>query len=259
MDYQLKDKVALVTGGSHGLGKAICLGLAAEGARVAVNYFKDEAKGIDFLEQAQSVVDEIKEKYGTDAITVPCDVAHEDQVEAMFAEVDAKLGTPYILVNNAAVAPVGWVREMDFAAWKSVIDINLHGTFLCARAFLQRRWEAGEGKIVNIASQAAFCGSNSGKAPYDSSKGAVVSFTKSLAREGAAKNILVNAVAPGLIYTEMIAPMVDADPEKFISRTPLKRLATPEQIASVVIYLASEESNYMTGTTVDATGGMMMR
>jgi len=259
MDYQIKDQVALITGGSHGLGKAICLGLAAEGAHVAINYLKDDEKGLDFSDQAQAVADEIKEKFGTKAIIVAADVAVEEQVIAMFDETTEKLGNPDILVNNAAIAPVGWVREMDFATWKTVVDINLHGTFFAAKEFLKRRWEEGGGKMVNIASQAAFLGSSSGKAPYDSTKGAIVTFTKSLAREGAAKGIHVNSVAPGLIYTEMIAPMIDADPEKFLARTPLRRIATPEEIASAVVFLTGAGASYMTGTCVDVTGGMMMR
>lgn len=260
MDYQLQGKIAIVTGGSHGLGKEICLELAAEGVRVAVNYYKDDAKGIDLGDKAQGVLDEMRETYGMEGMIFPADVSNEDQVLAMFEAIDGTLGRPDILINNAAVAPTCWIRDMPLELWSSTIATNLTGTFLCCRSMIQRLFEDDrKGKIVNIASQAAFKGSNSGKAPYDASKAAVVTLTISLAREMAVNGTTVNAVAPGLIYTEMVKDAIDADPEKFLSRIPLRRIAQPEDIAKVVLFLCSHGSDYMTGATVDVTGGILMR
>jgi 3-oxoacyl-[acyl-carrier protein] reductase len=138
--------------------------------------------------------------------------------------------------------------------------VNVTGTFLCSREMIRRLLALGrKGRIVNISSQAAFRGSESGKAAYDASKGAIVAFTVSLAREMARKGIAVNCVAPGLMYTEMLKPYVDANPEKFNSRLPIGRLGLPEEVANVVAFLASDRAGFMTGATVDVSGGMLMR
>ena len=253
MDLNLKDKVALVTGASRGLGKAICLSLAAEGVKVAVNYRQNP-------EKAQAVVDQIQQKFGTEAITVLASVSNENDVISMFSQVHEKLGTVDILVNNAAVCPTGWVSEMPTEEWTQTIDINLNGTFLTSRQFVKTLLaEKKTGRIINIVSQAAFRGSTSGHAPYDASKGGIVSFTIALARELAPHGITVNAVAPGLIMTGMIAEAVKKNKQKYVSRVPLGRIAEPEEIANVVTFLSSDRAAYMTGATVDVTGGMLMR
>jgi 3-oxoacyl-[acyl-carrier protein] reductase len=247
MDLKLKNKVALVTGGSHGLGKAICLGLAAEGAAVGVNYHRNP-------EKAEAVVKEIEAK-GGQAVTVRGDIAVEADVAKMFDQ----LGVVDVLVNNAAVCPVGPITEMSEADWNRAFQVNMTGTFLCCREFVRRLEKVNRtGRIVNISSQAAFRGSQSGKSPYDASKGAIIAFTVSLARELAPKNICVNCVAPGLMYTEMLAPFIDANREKFESRVPLHRLGSVEEITNVVVFLASERASYMTGATVDVSGGLAM-
>ncbi len=253
MDLNLKDKVALVTGGSRGIGTAICLALAAEGAKVVVNY---NTNG----EKAEDVVKEIKNKYGTEAIAVGANVANESDVLNMYATITEKFSQVDILINNAAVCPVGPVREMALETWQQAMDVNLNGTFLCSREFVKLQVEKGiKGRLVNIVSQAAFRGSASGKTPYDASKGGIVTFTVALAREMAPHGVAVNAVAPGLVMTDMVAELISKDPEKYLNRVPLHRIAEPKEIADVVLFLASERSSYMTGATVDVTGGMLMR
>lgn len=253
MDLRLKDKVALVTGGARGLGKAVCLGLAAEGARVAVNYLRSAGA-------AAAVVAEIEKTHRVRALAVQADVAAEADVVAMFDRVEAALGPVDVLVNNAAYCPVVPTADIDEAEWNRAFQVNMTGTFLCARHLVRRLLAAGRtGRIVNISSQAAFRGSQSGKSAYDATKGAIVAFTVSLARELAPKGIAVNAVAPGLMYTEMLKPYVDAEPATFAARLPIGRLGRPDEVAAVVTFLASEQASFMTGATVDVSGGMLMR
>ena len=253
MDLNLKDKVALGTGGSRGLGNAICLSLAAEGAKVAVNYRRTADK-------AQAVVEEIKTKYGLDAMAIGGNVATEDDVLTIFKEVEKKFSQIDILVNNAAVCPTCQVRDMTEQMWTETIEVNMTGTFLTSREFVKRLLDADrKGRIVNIVSQAAFRGSTTGHAPYDASKGGIVSFTIALAREVAQKGIGVNAVAPGLVLTEMVAKVLKENEQKYLNRIPLHRIAEPAEVADVVTFLASERAGYMTGATVDVTGGMLMR
>lgn len=253
MDLNLKDKVALVTGGSRGLGKAICLSLAAEGAKVAVNYRRTADK-------AQAVVDEIKTQYGLEALAVGGNVAEEADVLSIFKQVTEKFSQIDILINNAAVCPTCQVKDMSKQMWTETIEVNLTGTFLTSREFVKRLLDAGRGgRIVNIVSQAAFRGSTTGHAPYDASKGGIVSFTIALAREVAQKGIGVNAVAPGLILTDMVTKVLKENEQKYLSRIPLHRIAEPKEVADVVTFLASERAGYMTGATVDVTGGMLMR
>ena len=252
MDLHLKNKVALVTGGSRGLGRAISLALAAEGAGVAVNYRESADK-------ARAVADEIT-KAGGRAVAVRADIAREAEVVAMFGEVEKALGPVAVLVNNAAYCPVVPTTQITAEEWDRAFQVNVTGTFLCSREMIRRLLALGrKGRIVNVSSQAAFLGSESGKSAYDASKGAVVAFTVSLAREMARNGIAVNAVAPGLMYTEMLAPYVDAAPEKFNSRLPIGRLGRPEEVADVVAFLASDRASFMTGATVDVSGGMLMR
>jgi 3-oxoacyl-[acyl-carrier protein] reductase len=249
----LDGKVALVTGGSRGLGRAVCLALAAEGARVAVNYRSRAA-------QAAEVVEEIRRRFGVEAAAVAGDVAAEADVAAMFDAAQERLGPVEVLVNNAAVCPTRWVKDMTLAEWEETLRVNLTGTFLACREMVRRLLAAGRrGRIVNVVSVAAFHGSTTGHAPYDASKGGVVSLTVSLAREVAPHGIAVNAVAPGMMHTDMTAATLATNLEKYTSRIPLGRIGDPEEVAHVVVLLASDRASYMTGATIDVSGGLLMR
>jgi len=253
LELKLKNKVALVTGGSHGLGTELCQSLAAEGAIVGVNYRQSR-------EKAEAVVSQLKNAYHVEAIPVPGDMAQEEDVLAMFDILEKEYSKIDILVNNAAFCPNGPITGYTRDDWEYTFQVNVTGVFVACRELVKRLLAAKrKGRIVNIVSQAAFRGSTSGHLPYDSSKGAIVSMTIALAREVAKQGIGVNAVAPGMVRTEMVAEKWRKNKEKYLARIPLQRIAEPEEIANVVTFLASEASSYMTGATLDVSGGMMMR
>jgi 3-oxoacyl-[acyl-carrier protein] reductase len=253
MDLGLRDKVAVVTGGSRGLGRAVCLGLAAEGARVVVNYRRQ-------AEEAEQVVRQIEQAGGGAALAVAADVAREADVRNLFEAAERQFGPVEILGNNAAFCPTCPVIDQPLDQWAETLAVNLTGTFLACRELVRRLTRAERpGRIVNVASTAAFLGSTTGHAPYDASKGGIVSFTVSLAREVAARGITVNAIAPGMIRTEMTEATLKANEAKYLARIPIQRIAEPREIADVVLFLVSERAGYMTGTTVNVSGGLLMR
>jgi 3-oxoacyl-[acyl-carrier protein] reductase len=252
MDLRLKDKVALVTGGARGLGKAVCRALAAEGACVAINYRSH-------AQEAEDLARELRESHRVDALALGADVAREDEVGGMFDNVVAHFGRLDVLVNNAALCPTCGLKDMSLARWSETVDVNLTGTFLTSREMVRRLTEvARPGRIVNISSTAAYLGSTTGHAPYDASKGGIISFTISLAREVARQGIAVNAVAPGMMVTEMTADTLAANREKYLARIPIGRIGDPEEVASVVVFLASDRASYMTGTVLNVSGGLLM-
>ena len=252
MELNLKGKVALVTGGSRGIGAAICRGLAAEGVHVGFNYNQN-------LPAATALADELRNHYGVKVVAVQADVGEEISVCRFIKAVDAELGPIDILVNNAAYCPSGPATSYSIEEWEKTFAINVSGTFVASRELL-KLWQERhvKGCIVNIASQAAFLGSTSGHLPYDSSKGAMISMTRALAREYGKAGIRINAVAPGLVKTEMVAANLEKKLDAYLARIPIYRIAEPEEIASVVTFLASDAASYITGATIDATGGKIM-
>jgi 3-oxoacyl-[acyl-carrier protein] reductase len=260
VDLQLTDKVAIVTGGSRGLGRAICEGLAAEGARVAIDYLCDPQAGVDLTEEAERLAADLARQYGVQTAAIAADVSDGDQVQRLFDQTELRLGLPDVLVNNAGIWPTALAHEIDEADFRRVLDINLVGSFLTCKAAVRRWLDAGRGgRIVNITSPAAFQGSTTGHAHYAASKAGLVSFSLSLAREVAPHGIHVNLVAPGMTRTEMSRDALAAGETHYIQRIPLRRIAEPSDIADVIVFLASSRAGYMTGATVDVTGGMLMR
>lgn len=252
MDLNLKKKVALVTGGSHDLGEAICRGLAAEGANVAINYRKNE-KVVDKL------IEEIKEAYNVEAIGVRGDISEEGQVKKIFDEIEDNFSTVDILVNNAAVSPTSYVKDTELELWNNTFKINLTGTFLTSRELVRRLIKLKhKGKIINISTTSAYLGSTSGRAHYDSSKGGVNSFTISLAKEVAQYGINVNAIASGLMLTDNTRERFLTNKEKYLVTIPLGRYADTKEVANVVVFLASDRSSYMTGSIINVSGGLYM-
>ena len=254
MDPGLRDQSALVTGASRGLGRAIALALGAEGARVAVGYRRER-------ELAERVAEACRRAGAPSAEAIRLDVASEAEILAAFDETARRLGDPTVLVNNAAVCPRGPAAATSRDEFQQVLEVNLTGAFLCCRELLHRLEQAARpGRIVNVASTAAFTGSSSGRqVAYDASKGGLVSLTLSLAREGAPLGVTVNAVAPGYMHTDMMAEKLAAGPERYLGRIPLGRLARLEEVAAAVVFLASRQAAYVTGSVVNVSGGLLMR
>ena len=245
----LKGKVALVTGASRGIGKAIALALAENGAAVAVNYSSSEASALE--------VAEIIRKNGGKAEIFKARVNVESEVEEMFTAVEKILGPVDILVNNAGITKDNLLMRMKTEEWDSVIDVNLKGAFLCTRRAVKGMMKNRYGKIINISSVVGFAG-NAGQFNYSATKAGIIGMTKSAALECASRGIRVNAVAPGFIETDMTASLSDDVKAAYMEKIPLKSLGKPEDIANAVVYLASPLSDYMTGQTLHLNGGMYL-
>jgi 3-oxoacyl-[acyl-carrier protein] reductase len=251
MDLGLQNKAALVTGGSRGLGRAICLALAAEGAKVAVNYSRTDPA---------ELVRQLAAANGGKAVAVRGDVSQQDAVRDIFDTAERELGPVDILINNASIWPTAVVKDMTLEQWNGTLAVNLTASFLTCREAVRRWIEAGrKGRIVNITSQAAYHGATTGHADYAAAKAALTNFTISLARETARNGIAVNSVAPGFMETDMIAEAWQKNRAKYLERIPLGRIADPAEVAAVVTFLASERASYMTGAAVHVNGGMEMR
>mgnify|MGYP000873568869 FL=1 len=243
----LKDKIALVTGGTRGIGREIAVTLAKEGANVAITYTSNE-------EKAFMVLEEIKTN-GVNAIAVKANVVNNDEVLNMVKTVEEELGTIDILVNNAGITKDNLLIRMSEEDWDSVLDVNLKGVFLCTKAVARTMMKKRYGKIINISSIVGLSG-NIGQGNYSASKAGVIGFTKSMAKELASRGVRVNAIAPGFIETDMTNILKEEIKNEMIKSIPLNSFGKPKDIANLVVFLASEESDYITGQVIKVDGGM---
>ena len=242
----------LVTGGSRGIGRATALACAVAGAAVAFNYSRDEDH-----DEARATLAALQET-GARVHATQADVADADAVAAMFAGVREALGgPPDVLVNNAAISHDGLLMMLPDAAWQRVLDVDLTGAARCCRAALRGMIAGRWGRIVNVASPAAFFGKE-GASAYAAAKGGLVALTKSLAREVARYRITVNAVSPGFVQTRLTSALDQAQREALERQIPLGRFAAPDEVATVIVFLASPAASYLTGTTVHVDGGLTM-
>ncbi|WP_183731955.1 3-oxoacyl-[acyl-carrier-protein] reductase [Desulfurispira natronophila] len=245
----LQNKVALVTGASRGIGRAIALEMGRHGASVVVNYASSQGP-------AQEVVEELQQM-GVKAIALQADVASSEECSALVQKSLDHFGQVDILVNNAGITRDGLLMRMKEEDFDAVINTNLKSAFLMSKAVVRPMMKSGGGRIINVSSVVGQMG-NAGQANYVASKAGVIGMTKSIAREVAPKNILVNAVAPGFIESDMTAGLKDSVRQTMLSHIPLGSFGSPEDVAGAVIYLSSELSKYVTGQVVAVNGGMYM-
>ncbi|MBR5909688.1 MAG: 3-oxoacyl-[Schwartzia sp.] len=245
----LDGKCALVTGASRGIGRAVALKLASEGAKVALNFAGNEAA-------ADAVKQEI-EAAGGEAILVKADVANEAAVQDMVQKTADAFGRIDILVNNAGITRDGLLARMKEEDWDAVLSTNLKGVFLTTKAAAKLMMKQRAGRIVNMASVVGVTG-NAGQANYSAAKAGVIGFTKTIAKELASRGITANAVAPGFIDTDMTSGLPDKAKEAALSGIPLGRMGTPEDIAAAVLFLVSDQASYITGQVLNVDGGMVM-
>jgi len=244
----LKEQVAIVTGGTKGIGKAICLLFAEEGARVVANFSKD-------VDAAEALMSEAKSKQLGIGL-FKADITQFDQVKEMVEETFAQYGKIDILVNNVGLVRDNFLMLMSDEDWDSLLRTNLTSLFYCCKTVIRKMIPQRRGKIINISSISGILGT-SGQTNYAATKGGVISFTKSLARELGPFNIHVNAVAPGLIESEVVSKMPKEKVETIIKSSSLGRIGKPEEVAQTVLFLASGHSDYITGQTIIVDGGII--
>ncbi|HJP66938.1 MAG TPA: 3-oxoacyl-ACP reductase FabG [Actinomycetota bacterium] len=247
MDETPTQTVAFVTGASRGIGRATSLALAKGGMAVAVGYRSDEPSATETVEKVRAD--------GGQAVAVHCDVTDEGSVGDAFKAIEAALGKPTVLVNNAGFTKDGLAMRYSTADWETTMDINLRGAFLCARKALPAMVRARWGRIINVASAAGLRG-NPGQAAYTAAKHGVVGLTKSLAREVGSRGVTVNAVCPGFVETDMVAGVADVNRQMWMNLTPVGRFATPEEVATVIAFLAGPEASYVNGAAIPVDGGL---
>ncbi|WP_223700265.1 3-oxoacyl-[acyl-carrier-protein] reductase [Sutcliffiella deserti] len=245
----LKGKTAVITGASRGIGRAIALELAEQGANIVVNYSGSEAKAHEVVEAIKGI--------GGDAIAFQANVANMDEVQALIKESITRFGTIDILVNNAGITRDNLLMRMKEEEWDDVININLKGVFNATKAVTRQMMKQRSGRIINIASIVGVSG-NPGQANYVAAKAGVIGLTKTTARELATRHITANAIAPGFITTDMTEKLSEEVKTEMLKQIPLARFGEAKDIASVVSFLASDKSSYITGQTIHVDGGMVM-
>jgi NAD(P)-dependent dehydrogenase (short-subunit alcohol dehydrogenase family) len=246
----LSDRTAIVTGAGQGMGRAVARALSHLGARIVVNDIEGE--------RARAAAEDIRSS-GGDSLAVQADVTDSPSVRRLVEEAVGRYGGVHILVNNAGILRPTRVPDISEAEWDHVIGVNLKGTFLCSQAVLPHMQEARWGRIVNLSSTAGKSVSTIGGAHYTAAKAGILGFTRHLAKEVAAHGITVNAVCPGLIDTEMVRSTISEDRiREYEQSFPISRLGTPEEVADLVVFLASDRAAYITGASLDITGGDLM-
>ena len=249
MDLNLKNKTAIITGSSRGIGKKIAETLAKEGVNVVITATNSD--------KASSVAEEIKSAYNVETLGLEHDAKSSESCKNVIAKTIEKFGSIDILVNNAGITKDMLVIQMDDNAWNDVLSTNLSGAFYTSREAAKNMLRARKGKIINISSVIGKMG-NAGQANYAAAKAGLIGITKSMAKEFAPRNICVNAIAPGFIQTDMTDALSEDTVKGIMSITPLKKLGTPEDVANLVLFLASDMSNYITGEVIAVDGGMSM-
>ncbi|HAT4365024.1 TPA: 3-oxoacyl-[acyl-carrier-protein] reductase [Clostridium perfringens] len=245
----LKDKVAIVTGGTRGIGRAIALKLADNGANIVINYRNSDKEA----EELKAILEE----KGVKVLTVKCDISNFEDSKKLMNKCKEVFGKIDILVNNAGITKDTLIMRMKEEDFDSVIDVNLKGSFNCAKHASAIMLKQRFGKIINMTSVVGIAG-NAGQVNYAASKAGVIGLTKSLAKELGSRGITVNAVAPGFINTDMTASLSEKVKEEASKNIPLKRLGDPEDVANLVGFLASDAANYITGQVINVDGGMVM-
>ncbi|WP_042471854.1 3-oxoacyl-[acyl-carrier-protein] reductase [Bacillus ndiopicus] len=245
----LQNKTAVVTGASRGIGQAIALELAKQGAKVVVNYSGSEARALQVVEQIQAA--------GGEAIAVQANVADAESVTQLMNKALETFGSIDILVNNAGITRDNLLMRMKEDEWDDVMNTNLKGVFLCTKAVTRQMMKQRSGRIINISSIVGVSG-NAGQANYVAAKAGVIGLTKTTAKELASRNILVNAIAPGFITTDMTDELSEELKQAMLAQIPLAKLGQPEDIAKAVAFFASDASSYITGQTLHIDGGMVM-
>ena len=242
-------KTVLITGSSRGIGRATAKKFASEGYNVIINYHKSKEKALSLLEQLLTS--------GANAIAVQADVSDRKQVEAMFKQGYEKFGKIDVLVNNAGIADMTLFTDVTEQQWRRIFDVNVNGMFNCCQCVLPKMISEKEGRIINISSIWGLVGASC-EVHYSATKGAIIGFTKALAKELGPSNILVNAVAPGVVDTDMIAGVSEEVRERLKDETPLGIITKPEEVANVVYFLSTEEAKLITGQVINASAGFVI-